>query len=136
MENDRDSNRWQGYRTIERLGYRKRLIVAMSFLCFGLVMLIASDVIFHVASGTGKWTDLFRVDGIDEASPIGLVGFLALFILLMFFMFYKKRITKKQYCPKCRQPCEDKESASTGQIYLVCHHCKLKWDTGINNSNG
>lgn len=88
----------------------------------------------HVVSGNGKWTDMFGPDGIP-LGPYGIIGLTLIFVLFGLHWVLGSRITKNQCCPKCKCLCEDKVSAGSGEVYLVCHGCMLKWDTGINNSN-
>jgi hypothetical protein len=134
MENDWDTNKWYRYRTIERFAYRNRLRVATLLVVVGYLIFFAGGIITHIVSENGKLTDLLSSEGI-ALGTYGIVGLLGLFVLLGLYMIYEARITKNQRCPKCKRPCADKESATTGQMYLVCHECKLKWDAGINNSS-
>jgi len=117
---------WQKYRTIENYGYRNRSLIAGGIVSVLFLFIWSYPVVFCYA----KWVDLF--EGRISVSPILGAG---PFILFLLFILYTRRITKKQPCPKCGQRCEELESNASGQVYLVCHDCKLKWDTGLNNSN-
>ena len=107
---------------------------ATALLVAGVLIYFAGNIVAHVAFENGEWTDLFRHDGIPLGQH-GIIGLVLIFVLLGLHWFFGVRITKNQCCPKCKCICEDKESGTSGEVYLVCHECKLKWDTGINNSN-
>ncbi len=116
MKTDWEKNKWYRYRTIEKFTYRSRmrvvtaLLIASYVVCFGGAIIIPSG-------------------------PYVTLGFVLIFLLGGLHWFLHGRITKNQTCPKCKRPCEDKESSTTGEVYLVCHECEVKWDTGIDNSN-
>jgi hypothetical protein len=133
MENDWDKNQWYGYPTIERFTYRNRFRIVTLLLFCAYLIFFAGTIITHVVSEKGKWSDLLSSEGIPMG-PYGVIGLLALFVLFGLHWLYGARITKNQCCPKCKRPCADKESATSGEVYLVCHECKLKWNTGIDNS--
>lgn len=134
MEADCEKNKWTRYRTIDRFTYRNRMRMATALLIAGYLIFFASAIIVHVASEKGKWTDMFSPDGIPLA-PYVSIGLALILGLCGLHWVLGSRITKNQCCPKCKRLCEDKESAGNGEVYLVCHECMLKWDTGINNSN-
>lgn len=119
---------WQKYRTIEAYGYHRRVLIAgaITFLIF--VFCWSYPVLF----GGHKWAELFTGGGIS-VSPILFAGLFCVFLL---FLFYSRRVTKNRPCPQCGHRCEEHESNGSGQLYLVCHDCKLKWDSGLNNANG
>ena len=120
------NNEWQTYRSIPATRIQRRAhIISVIFIAVAIIALL-SPVIF----GTTKWIDLLEDKGQSSSLSSLILGSLIISLFIL-FAFYCKRGFTGQPCPNCRKPCTEKEASGSGGIYLVCHTCRIKWDTGF-----
>jgi len=111
-------NEWKHYATVidDRRSKRlKAMTVAWAIL---LIVSMAGTFLYHRAS----LTDILK--GVEANGYV----FAVLFLFGMGIVAHQFKSTRNVQCRKCGNVCEKKE---TGQIYLVCHQCKIKYVTGF-----